>query len=481
MARSGGADHGSGGEGFDAALPTEAALEDPNTPAKPKGLVKRSMFLWAAGILVVFLVIAAARDITRGSLNPQTSAGAAGPAGSASNPASAPDFRAPNLTDIDAEVARQKGLVKAAGAASAPVEPNLPAAGGPAAPNPNAPNAGGRSPSADGSGSGTRALSAAGIGGGSAGSSSAFEDDDIGTRNASQITALDGGDVPTATGNGSGARLGEPNNVSGIPGFDDAAVRKAEEEAQRQQAAAQSQQADLIRAMTQGQNKGPVVTAHRTTSDRDWLRQQQATAEPIQVNQAKPLPTRNVVLKGTRVPVVSLEAVNSDLPGTLTARATSDVYDSLTQTRLLIPKGTRFNLSYSSEVKPGQARVLMASSRMVRQDGLVVDLSGSQGADRLGRAGLEGRVNNHFLKMFGYSLATALISYKADNQGLASNTTTNGVTSAGSVAGQVLGDISQRILQRNAEIPPTITLPIGQPFYIVFSVDVALPTYGEAQ
>ena len=77
-----------------------------------------------------------------------------------------------------------------------------------------------------------------------------------------------------------------------------------------------------------------------------------------------------------------------------------------------------------------------------------------------------------------YSLATALISSQVSNDGLTVTTQGgSGQASTSSVAGQVLGDISQRILARNADIPPTITVPIGMNFNVVMTREVGLPEY----
>jgi type IV secretion system protein VirB10 len=191
------------------------------------------------------------------------------------------------------------------------------------------------------------------------------------------------------------------------------------------------------------------------------------------------LPVDGLVLQGTRIPVVGLEAVTSDIPGMLTARSTVDIYDSLHQRRVAIPRHTRFIGSYSSEIRPGQTRVLFAFRRMVLPDGRSVDLSAAQGVDNIGRAGIEGDVDNHFLKMFGHSFAIAWISSKLSNRdGLTTSSTTNGQTSTGTVAGEVLSQVAQQILQRNAHIPPTISLPVGFPFFITLSKDVVLAPVG---
>src|SRR5690606_27403734 len=53
------------------------------------------------------------------------------------------------------------------------------------------------------------------------------------------------------------------------------------------------------------------------------------------------LVSRRMVLQGTKIPVVNMQRINSDLPGSIQVMVNADVYDTLTQRHKLIPKGSR--------------------------------------------------------------------------------------------------------------------------------------------
>lgn len=163
--------------------------------------------------------------------------------------------------------------------------------------------------------------------------------------------------------------------------------------------------------------------------------------------------------QGKVIPAVLGRQINSDLPGEITAYVVTNVYDSLGNGALLIPKGSVLAGRYNSEVKPGQERVLFAFNRLIMPNGQSFDLPGAQGSDLAGASGISGDVNNHFFKMFSASFFTAWLADRVTPQ-----TTTSGVggsTTSVSPAGQVLVDVSKAILDRNRTIPPTITVDQG--------------------
>jgi type IV secretion system protein VirB10 len=114
----------------------------------------------------------------------------------------------------------------------------------------------------------------------------------------------------------------------------------------------------------------------------------------------------STIAQGKIIDAVLETAVNSDLPGTLRAIVSRDVYAESGKA-VLIPKGSRVIGTYSVELKPGQSRVSVVWSRLIRPDGIDLALN-SPGTDPLGRAGVTGFVDDKMLT----KLATAfMISY----------------------------------------------------------------------
>lgn len=163
--------------------------------------------------------------------------------------------------------------------------------------------------------------------------------------------------------------------------------------------------------------------------------------------------------RGKIIPAVLGRQINSDLPGELTAYVVTDVYDSLGNGALLIPKGSVLAGRYNSDVKPGQERILFAFDRLIMPNGQGFDLPGAQGSDLAGASGITGDVDNHFFKMFSGSFFTAWLTDRVTPQTTSNNLT--GTTTSVSPAGQVLVDVSKTILDRNRIIPPTITVDQG--------------------
>jgi type IV secretion system protein VirB10 len=241
-------------------------------------------------------------------------------------------------------------------------------------------------------------------------------------------------------------------------------------------------QADEMRRAANAQRDGMLQAAARAQAgkpsnaqrDAEWLKENGTSGTALATYAAEPA-SSVILLQGTRIPAVTLEAVNSDLPGQITARATEDIRDSLTQTEVLVPAGTRFIGRYSADISPGQERILSAFSRMVLPDGRSVDLGDSRAVDGQGQAGMGGDVNNHWFTMFGYSLAIALIADKAlPDGGVKQSTSMTSSSATRTVAGEVLVDVSKRVLDRNTRIAPTITAPMGQRIFVTITKDVVL-------
>ena len=77
-------------------------------------------------------------------------------------------------------------------------------------------------------------------------------------------------------------------------------------------------------------------------------------------------------------------------------------------TRVLIPRGSRLIAEYRSDIQPGQKRALINWTRLIRPDGATIAIS-SPAADTLGRGGVRGDYNSHFLERFaGAILQSAL-------------------------------------------------------------------------
>lgn len=177
----------------------------------------------------------------------------------------------------------------------------------------------------------------------------------------------------------------------------------------------------------------------------------------------------SIVPQGAVIPAVLETAINSDLPGFVRAVVSRDVrsFDGRT---VLIPRGSRIVGQYRSGVALGQSRAFVIWTRLIRPDGAYVDLA-SPTTDALGRGGLEGRVDRHFLSRFGGAILLSLISAGArsvnDDDDRIIIESTRGIEGA-----------TAAVLERDLDISPTISVAQGAPIRIFVSRDLDFSAVG---
>lgn len=121
------------------------------------------------------------------------------------------------------------------------------------------------------------------------------------------------------------------------------------------------------------------------------------------------------VPQGTLIQAVLETALDSTRPGHVRAIVSRDV-TGFDGSRILIPRGTRLFGEYQADMAAGQRRALVQWTRLVRPDGVTMALA-SPAADIQGRAGIPGRVNNHFLARFGDALLQTTLNVGANLAG----------------------------------------------------------------
>lgn len=232
-------------------------------------------------------------------------------------------------------------------------------------------------------------------------------------------------------------------------------------------------QMEFMKTMAAAQSGG---ASQASQGDRGWIKEFQASgakrAEPL-----RSYAVRNpfTLLQGKVIPAVLGRDLNTDLPGGVTACSTIDIYDSLSSDHLLMPKGSCFIGEYSNAIRDGQDRILFAFTRVVMPSGLSFDLPGNGGSDVGGAAGLEGEVNNHFVRMFASSFFVAVLADRFERDSTAPTTNIGAASGAASAAGQVLVDTSKTVLDRFRTIAPTITVAKGTRMNIEVTKDMEFP------
>jgi type IV secretion system protein VirB10 len=172
-----------------------------------------------------------------------------------------------------------------------------------------------------------------------------------------------------------------------------------------------------------------------------------------------------VVAQGATIPGVLETALNSDLPGFARAVVSRDVR-SFDGSTVLIPRGSRLIGEYRSAVAQGQSRAFVIWTRVLRSDGVSIQI-GSPATDPLGRAGLSGSVDRHFLEEFSGAILLSVIN--AGSAALVGQPSTEVVIGSSQAATGLAATVSAFA---PTVIPPTIKVPQGTPVRIFVARDL---------
>jgi type IV secretion system protein VirB10 len=190
------------------------------------------------------------------------------------------------------------------------------------------------------------------------------------------------------------------------------------------------------------------------------------------------------VKAGSYIPAALITGINSDLPGSVNAQVTENVYDSITGNYLLIPQGAKLIGEYNSNLTFGQNRVQVVWNRIIFPDGKSMDLEKMQGVDSAGYTGFYDKVNNHYFRIYGNAVLLSLMGagYDILNQNAQQEQGfENPRDIVAANVGQKLSDVSTQTLQKNMDIQPTIIIDPGYKFKIMVMKDMVLENIEDAQ
>jgi type IV secretion system protein VirB10 len=192
-------------------------------------------------------------------------------------------------------------------------------------------------------------------------------------------------------------------------------------------------------------------------------------------------PVRYQLRAGFVIPAVLLSGVNSEVPGTIIAQVAQEVYDNATGSDLLIPQGARLIGSYSANVQYGQSRLFVVWQRIVFPDGRALDIGAEPGTDSAGYAGFKDRVDSHWVRIFAsaamMSAISAGVAYSQDRNGQASGNyyAPNFGQELSAATGQQFGQAAAKLLEKNLDVAPTLTIRPGYRFSILLIKDFVFP------
>lgn len=200
----------------------------------------------------------------------------------------------------------------------------------------------------------------------------------------------------------------------------------------------------------------------------------------------------NVVAQGKLLTAVLETAINTEVPGSVRAIVSRDVYGEAGN-EVLISRGSRLFGTYSSQIVRGQGRVQITWTRLIRPDGVDMAIS-SVASDQFGRAGIPGDVDNKYGSTITNSLLTSILAVSgvalAESLigGSGSNTTTTNpqqgtTTTTGNASTQAVYNVSKtitdtvaKIVGENVNVIPAIRVPQGTRVTVIVNADMNIPS-----
>ncbi len=183
-----------------------------------------------------------------------------------------------------------------------------------------------------------------------------------------------------------------------------------------------------------------------------------------------------VLFEGTVLEALLINRLDGSFSGPVDGLLSTNVYSHDRQ-HVLIPAGTKI-LGEAKKVDTfGQVRLAVTFHRLIMPDGFSVNLDQFKGLDQAGATALKDKVNNHYAKIFGASLALGVLGGVAQI-GTGSALTSTGTERIQEGFGVGMASAGEDVLDRFLNIMPTVTIREGTRIKIYLSNDLLLPDYG---
>ncbi|WP_375620167.1 MULTISPECIES: type IV secretion system protein VirB10 [unclassified Bartonella] len=183
---------------------------------------------------------------------------------------------------------------------------------------------------------------------------------------------------------------------------------------------------------------------------------------------ASTLGNRNyIIAMGTSIPCILETAINSDQQGFASCIVSRDILSDNGRV-VLLDKGTQIVGEYRAGLKKGQTRLFVLWNRAKTPNGIIISLA-SPATDSLGRSGIDGDIDNHWLERIGSALLVSLIKDVTNyaNKRLAKKQEKEETETLSS--GQNIANI---VVENYANIPPTLSKNQGEMVNIFVARDL---------
>lgn len=192
----------------------------------------------------------------------------------------------------------------------------------------------------------------------------------------------------------------------------------------------------------------------------------------------QPAVSQYEVKAGTIIPLTLETAINSDLPGEITAVVKTDIYDSKTGNILLIPAGSRVIGRYSSDVSFGQERVQAVINRITLPNQKSINIGTMNLVDKLGASGVSDKIDTKLGKVFTSVIMSAILgvgagAVKEDNDDDSDSWKNDAIDGGGTQAINVGNAYANKVLN----VQPSLKIRNGYTVGLFVNKDLLLEPY----
>ena len=200
---------------------------------------------------------------------------------------------------------------------------------------------------------------------------------------------------------------------------------------------------------------------------------------PLEANIDSAIGQPYLVYEGSVLDTVLMNRLDGDAAGPVKVLVSNPLYSHDHQ-HIIIPEGTVV-LGEAKKIGAAgfgqQRRMAVVFHRLIMPDGYSVDLDQFHGLDQIGEEGLKDKVNNHYLEIFGSSIALGVIAGTSEITQGGGTITTSGSQALTNGTAASVSQSATSILDRFMQIPPTITIREGHRIKVYFTQDLLLPAY----
>src|SRR6266436_2659967 len=186
---------------------------------------------------------------------------------------------------------------------------------------------------------------------------------------------------------------------------------------------------------------------------------------------------RYVAFEGTVLETLLINRLNGTFSGPVNCLVTTDVYSHDRQ-HVLIPAGTKVLGEVKKDEAFGQQRLAVYFHLLIMPACYSVSLDQFKGLNQIGETALRDKVNNHYLQIFGASLAVGILGAVAE-AGTGNTFTNSPMDRAREGLGGSLATSGAQILDRFLNILPTVTIREGNRVKVYLAGDLLLPDYAQ--